>query len=200
MSELLRKKISSDELEKIVPWLGVDIEEKTENYVKIEYNPNRPDFSSQEGIARALRGLMEIETGLPKYRTSESGITVKVDPAIAEIRPYIVCAVIRNISLNDENIIELVGMQEDLHWAIGRNRVKASIGIHDLANVKPPFEYRAVDPEGIKFIPLNWAVETTPREILAKHPKGLEYAHIMEGKSKYPIITDANNDVLSFPP
>jgi phenylalanyl-tRNA synthetase beta chain len=200
MSELLRKKVNSDELEKTVPWLGVDIEEKAEKYVKIEYNPNRPDFSSQEGIARALRGLMEIETGLPKYKVSDSGVTVKVDPALDEVRPCIVCAIIRNISLNDENIVELIGMQEDLHWAIGRNRVKASIGIHDLDNVKPPFEYRAVDPEGIKFIPLNWAVETTPREILTKHPKGMEYAHIMEGKSKYPIITDVNNDVLSFPP
>lgn len=200
MSELLRKKVNSDELEKIVPWLGVDIEEKTENYVKIEYNPNRPDFSSQEGIARALRGLLEIETGLPKYKISESGVTVKVDPALAEVRPYIVCAVVKNVSLNDENIIELIGMQEDLHWAIGRNRVKVSIGIHDLDNVKPPFEYRAVDPEGIKFIPLNWTVEATPREILTNHPKGIAYAHIMEGKSKYPIITDVNNDVLSFPP
>jgi phenylalanyl-tRNA synthetase beta chain len=200
MSELLGKKVNSGELEKIVPWLGVDIEEKDEKYVKIEYNPNRPDFSSQEGIARALRGLMEIETGLPKYNISESGVTVKVDPALADVRPYIVCAIIRNISLNDENIVELIGMQEDLHWAIGRNRVKASIGIHDLDNVKPPFEYRAVDPEGIKFIPLNWAVEATPQEILEKHPKGMAYAHIMEGKSKYPIITDVNNSVLSFPP
>ncbi|MEM3586517.1 MAG: phenylalanine--tRNA ligase subunit beta [Candidatus Jordarchaeaceae archaeon] len=200
MSELLKKKINSDELEKIVPWLGVDIEEKTENYVKIEYNPNRPDFSSQEGIARALRGLLEIETGLPIYKVSEGKITVKVDPSVAEVRPYIVCAVVRNVSLDDENIVELVGMQEDLHWAIGRNRVKASIGIHDLDNVKPPFEYWAVEPEGIKFIPLNWSVEATPQEILAKHPKGIAYAHIMEGKSKYPIITDANNDVLSFPP
>lgn len=196
----MRKKVNSDELEKIVPWLGVDIEEKAEKHVKIEYNPNRPDFSTQEGIARALRGLMEIETGLPKYKISESGVTVKVDPAVAEVRPYIVCAIVRNISLNDENIVELIGMQEDLHWAIGRNRIKASIGIHDLDNVKPPFEYRTVDPEGIKFIPLNWAVETTPQEILAKHPKGIAYAHIMEGKSKYPIITDVNNNVLSFPP
>lgn len=200
MSELLRRKVDSDELEKTAPWLGLDIEEKTENYLKVEYNPNRPDFSSQEGIARALRGFMEIETGLPKYKISESGVTVKVDPALAEVRPYIVCAIIRNVSFNDENIVELIGMQEDLHWAIGRDRKKSSIGIHDFDSVKPPFEYRAVDPDGIKFIPLNWAVEITPQEILTKHPKGVAYAHIMEGKSKYPIITDVNNDVLSFPP
>ncbi|MEM2984392.1 MAG: phenylalanine--tRNA ligase subunit beta [Candidatus Jordarchaeaceae archaeon] len=200
MSELLGRKIDSDELEKTVPWLGLDIEEKAQDYLKVEYNPNRPDFSSQEGIARALRGFMEIETGLPKYKVTESGVVVKVDPALAEIRPYIVCAVVRNVSLNDENIVELIGMQEDLHWAIGRDRVKSSIGIHDFDKVKPPFEYRAVDPEGIKFIPLNWAVELTPREILMKHPKGRDYAHIMEGKPKYPIITDTNNDVLSFPP
>lgn len=200
MSELLGKKVDSNELENVVPWIGLDIEEKTENYLKVEYNPNRPDFSSQEGIARALRGFMEIETGLPKYKLSGSGVTVRVDPAIAEVRPYIVCAIVRNVSFNDENIVELIGMQEDLHWAIGRNRVKSSIGIHDFDSVEPPFEYRAVDPDGIRFVPLNWAVEITPREILEKHPKGIAYAHIMEGKSKYPIITDVNNDVLSFPP
>jgi len=200
MSELLRKEVDSDELERTVPWLGVDIEEKTEEYLKVEYTPNRPDFSSQEGIARALRGFMEIETGLPKYEISDSGITLRVDPALAEVRPYIVCAVVRNVSFNEENIVELMGMQEDLHWAIGRDRVKASIGLHDLDRVKPPFEYRAVDPDGIRFIPLNWAVELTPREILKKHPKGITYAHIMAGKAKYPIITDINGDVLSFPP
>ncbi|MHA1580442.1 MAG: phenylalanine--tRNA ligase subunit beta [Candidatus Freyarchaeota archaeon] len=200
MSELLRKEVDSDELERTVPWLGVDIEEKTEEYLKVEYNPNRPDFSSQEGIARALRGFMEIETGLPKYEISDSGITLRVDPALAEVRPYIVCAVVRNVSFNEENIVELMGMQEDLHWAIGRDRVKASIGLHDLDRVKPPFEYRAVDPDGIRFIPLNWAVELTPREILKKHPKGITYTHIMAGKAKYPIITDINGDVLSFPP
>ncbi|TFG21743.1 MAG: phenylalanine--tRNA ligase subunit beta, partial [Promethearchaeota archaeon] len=32
------------------------------------------------------------------------------------------------------------------------------------------------------------------------HEKGIEYAHILEGKSAYPIIFDKDDNVLSFPP
>jgi phenylalanyl-tRNA synthetase beta chain len=32
------------------------------------------------------------------------------------------------------------------------------------------------------------------------HEKGIEYAHILEGKEVYPIIFDKNDSVLSFPP
>jgi phenylalanyl-tRNA synthetase beta chain len=37
-------------------------------------------------------------------------------------------------------------------------------------------------------------------EILAKHEKGMEYAWVLEGKSRFPIIVDADGKVLSFPP
>jgi len=38
------------------------------------------------------------------------------------------------------------------------------------------------------------------RDILKRHPKGVSYASILEGFDRYPLITDANGDVLSFPP
>ncbi|HQT45537.1 MAG TPA: phenylalanine--tRNA ligase subunit beta, partial [Candidatus Micrarchaeota archaeon] len=37
-----------------------------------------------------------------------------------------------------------------------------------------------------------------PEEILAKHPKGIDYAHLVNDLC--PIIVDAKGDVLSFPP
>lgn len=37
-------------------------------------------------------------------------------------------------------------------------------------------------------------------EILKEHPKGVDYAHLLEGMEAYPLILDANDDVLSFPP
>ncbi len=48
-----------------LPYIGVDIEGLDDETVRIEYNPNRPDFSSEYGIARALRGILEKETGIP---------------------------------------------------------------------------------------------------------------------------------------
>jgi len=37
-------------------------------------------------------------------------------------------------------------------------------------------------------------------DILSKHPKGVEYAHLMENLETYPVILDSNDDILSFPP
>ncbi len=40
----------------------------------------------------------------------------------------------------------------------------------------------------------------TPREILSKHEKGVAYAHLMSGFDRFPLIVDADDNVLSFPP
>ncbi len=200
MSELLGRKVTAEELERIVPWLGVDIEDVGDDYVKIEYNPNRPDFSSQEGFARALKGFMEIETGLPKYALESGSVVLEVDPSVLPVRQWIVCGVVRGLKLNEERIVEIIAMQEALDWAIGRNRVKSSIGLHNLDEVKPPFKYHGVRPDEIRFTPLDMALEMSPREILSKHPKGITYRHILEGAERYPVITDREGNVLSFPP
>ena len=49
-------------------------------------------------------------------------------------------------------------------------------------------------------MPLEFKKEMTQAEILEEHPKGKEYAWTLEGFDKYPILADANNEVLSFPP
>ena len=38
------------------------------------------------------------------------------------------------------------------------------------------------------------------REILEEHPKGVDYAHLLEGFTEFPVIVDAADRVLSFPP
>jgi phenylalanyl-tRNA synthetase beta chain len=91
-------------------------------------------------------------------------------------------------------------VQEKLHLTLGRKRKKVSIGIHDFDNVKPPFTYAAVDPESVQFIPLGMNDYMDMEEILRKHDKGIEYKWILDGFDRYPIITDINHEVLSFPP
>lgn len=200
MSELLGRDITAKELEQIVPWLGVDIESVGSDYVKIEYNPNRPDFSSQEGVARALRGFMEIELGLPNYTVEPGSTVLKVDPSVFPVRRWIVSGVVRGLKLDEERIAEIIEMEEALDWAIGRNRAISSIGLHNLDAVKPPFKYHAVHPDEMRFVPLDMDTELSLREILKIHPKGVAYRHILEGAERYPIITDRDGNVLSFPP
>lgn len=199
-SGFVGRPLSVDDLAKWLPWIGFDIEEKGEDYVKVEYNPNRIDFCSCAGVARALKGFMGWETGLPKYEAKEPTATLIIDEAVADVRPYMLAAIVRNIKLDEDAVVELMDMQEDLHWGIGRDRKKASIGIHNLNVVKSPFKYTAVEPEGVKFVPLGKTEAMTPKEILEKHEKGVDYRHLVDWAPRYPLLVDRDGNVLSMPP
>ena len=184
-------------------WIGLDLEDinKEEQILKVEYNPNRPDYSSPEGIARTLKGYYETELGAPTFDLQRSGIVINVDPSVKKVRPFIVCGIVRNIDLDEEEVATLMNIQEHLHWAVGRDRKKVAIGVHDLDKVKPPYRYTAVKPDSVSFIPLHGdGYAMNLEEILLLHDKGIEYANILEGKELYPIIFDSNDEVLSFPP
>ncbi|MGB9741164.1 MAG: phenylalanine--tRNA ligase subunit beta [Candidatus Bathyarchaeia archaeon] len=199
-AKFMGKKVTVDELTGWLPWIGFDIEETSEDYVKVEYNPNRIDYCSYAGVVRALKGFLEIETGLPTYRAEEPRTTLIIDRAVAEVRPYMLAAVIRDIKLDEEAVVELMEMQEDLHWGLGRDRKKVSIGIHNLDVVKPPFTYTAAAPESVKFVPLGKSEKMNLREILEKHEKGIAYKHLIDWAPRYPLLIDSQNNVLSMPP
>jgi len=203
LERLVGKKLDLKELEYDLQWIGLDLEDTNveEQKVKVEYNPNRPDFSSPEGIARALKGYYELELGIPSYKVRPGEITLNVDPSVKKVRPYIVCGVIRDIDLDEDEVATLMNIQEHLHWAVGRDRRKVAIGVHDLDKIIPPYRYTAVKPDSVSFIPLHGdGYPMNLEEILLLHDKGIEYAHILEGKDVYPIIFDNNDEVLSFPP
>jgi len=187
--------------------------------IRISLLPVRPDMFDAAGLARALRGYLGIETGLPVYRVEPSGFKVTVQPGLESIRPYIVACVVRGLVMDDETVKTVMKMQENLHWALGRNRRRASIGVYDLDTVEPDFEYSAVAPDGVKFVPLlgmpigegsrGLGVQgssdsemkvVTPKEILERHPKGVGYKHLLEKFDKYPLLCDAGGKVLSMPP
>jgi len=199
-SSFVGRPLSVEEMAKWLPWLGVDTEEIGPDYVKIEFNPNRVDFSSYGGVARGFQGLMGWETGLPKYEVKEGKIVLKVDPTVSEVRPYVVSAVVRNVKLDYDTVRELMEIQEDLHWGVGRDRKKASIGVHNLDAVEPPFAYTTSAPNEVKFVPLDKTEEMTLQEILEKHEKGIAYKHHVDWASRYPLIVDKMGRVLSFPP
>ena len=198
--ELLGREMSIQELEEWLPWIGLDIEDVGPDYIKVEYNPNRMDFSSPVGIARALKGLLGLELGLPRYEVREGPVELLVGPAVAKVRPYVVGAVVRGLRLDEGLIQELIEMQEDLHWGIGRGRRKMAIGLHDLAPVKTPIYYDAVRPDEKRFVPLEAGEEMSLAEVLEKHEKGRAYGHLISFSDVYPVIMDAEGRVMSFPP
>jgi phenylalanyl-tRNA synthetase beta chain len=190
-----------DDILQILPFIGVDIEGiDDDSAVRIEYNPNRPDFSSDYGIARALKGLLEIETGIPEFTLSgRSGCAIKVDKSTKQVRPFIVSLVAKNGKLDEETIKQLIAMQEDLQNVIGRRRIKASIGIHNSDSIKFPVTYKTVKDD-FSFIPLGDSESHSIQYILKESDLGIRYGYILQKSNTYPIILDAENNVLSFPP
>jgi phenylalanyl-tRNA synthetase beta chain len=200
INQLLGSSMKKEDLIDLLPMIGSDIEDYDDENLKVEFFPNRPDHFSVEGIARTLKGFLDIETGLPYYNLSSSGTSITVDPELASIRPYTSCAIVEGIKLDDEKLIQLMEFQEDLHWVLGRDRKKVAIGIHNLDVLTPPFYYQAAHPFETSFTPLDMEEEMTLEEILQSHKKGHKYAHLLDKYSKYPLIMDSENNVLSMPP
>ncbi len=176
--------------------------ELMENELEVEVFPNRPDLLSMHGFLRALKAFMGKEKGIKKYKLNkpQKDYVVKITKEVKLIRPYTVCAIIKNLQLNDEKIKEIIELQEKLHSTVGRNRKKLAIGIYPLDKITLPITYTALPPKDISFIPLESDREMSGSEILTRHTKGKDYAHLLEGKDKFPIFKDANNKILSMPP
>ena len=180
--------------------MGADIGKRAEeDHVDVEFFPDRPDLYSAEGVARAMQGFLGIKTGLVEYAVEKGPVVLQVEESVRSVRPLIGCAIVRDLEFTSEAIESLMGLQEDLHWGLGRNRRKVAIGVHDISRVTPPFRYFGEDPSR-KFVPLDFTEEMTMQEMLHKHPKGKDYGHILEGCERYPLIVDASDQVLSFPP
>lgn len=204
LSQLLDKELTYETLQYDLQWISLDIDDYNpeEDIIKVEFNPNRPDFSSPEGVARVLAGYYGLAKGLQKYHVKEGTEYFKVDAKVRKVRPFVVSGLVRfDKPLNEIQVITLMRMQEILHWAVGRDRKKVAIGIHDYDTVKGPYLYTTVKPDGVKFKALHLeAYELTPQEILEEHPMGIQYAHLLEGFDEYPMIYDAEGKVVSFPP
>ena len=201
--ERLRKllpSIPTDAVLHALPFVGLDIEDIDQDVIRVEYNPNRPDLSSDYGVARALRGLLEVETGLPKLKLlGKSGLAVMVDSTVRKIRPYLVALVARNGTLDDETLKQLISMQEDLHNGIGRKRKKASIGIHNFDVIKFPVNYKT-ERGDYAFRPLGESSEFTIKSILKDLDIGKQHGHILSRLERYPVIVDSVGTVVSLPP
>lgn len=193
-------KVTKKQISDSLPFLGLDIESENKDLVRIEYSPNRPDYSTDFGIALGLQGLLGIKTGAIKLNVKKSKkYKISVRPEVSKIRPFVTGIVAKNGKIDDKTIKQFMAMQEDLHFGIGRKRKKSSIGIHDLDKISFPLVYTAIT-RNHKFIPLASEKELSISEILEKTDVGKNYGKILENSTKVPIILDANQDTVSFPP
>ncbi|XHH09723.1 MAG: phenylalanine--tRNA ligase subunit beta [Candidatus Bathyarchaeia archaeon] len=205
LESLLNVQLNGDmeKLDDILAYVKAEVKgyNKQDETVNIEFkDTNRPDLWSVEGLTRALKGYLGQEKGAKQYSLDKSAVEVFVSKDLFNIRPYIACALVKNIHLSDAIIRGLMHLQDKLDQTYGRSRQKTSIGIYNLDLIKPPIEYAAVRPIEVTFVPLGFTEQMGLDEILEKHPKGCEYGHIVKKNPLYPMLFDADGKVLSFPP
>ena len=172
--------------------------------MRLDLLADRPDLLDVGGLARALRGTLGIESGLPKYETKPSGLTVTVDKSLGDkssYRPFISCAVMALPPVDETSLIAIMKLQENLHWGVGRDRKLSSIGVYDMATISGDIVYRTIDPDKEPFVPLGMpGKKMSGRQILETHPKGVAYAELLASLKRYPVLVDAKGRVLSMPP
>nr|XP_061803597.1 leucine-rich repeat-containing protein 47-like [Nerophis lumbriciformis] len=143
-------------------------------------------------------------------------LTVRVSAEVKDVRPYLVCCVVRGMNLKPGNSLKRFLMaQTKLHEDICGKRTIATIATHDVQRLKGPLVYDAVPPTQLKIAPLG-RKEMTAVELmrhlqleaddLRKQKKrqnvtGLhKYLQLLKGKALYPCLVDAEGHVISFPP
>ena len=150
-----------------LPLMGTDIDTCDENTLDIEIFPDRPDLLSPETLFHGMMPFLHDSPPNPRLAVRPGTVSMKVSPELSSIRPVILGAIVRGLNIDEDIIKRLMDHQEKLHFALGRGRKRASIGVHDLATISPPFRVEAVERTH-SFTPLAMEDDMTIDEILSE--------------------------------
>lgn len=187
-----------EEFARRLPLLGGEVDHMEGSAVAMEYFPNRPDLLVVEGAARALRAFDGRTPGRATYPVQAGKHRLIVEPAARAVRPHAALALVRGVHVDAAYLEALVEAQEKLCLSMGRRRAKVAIGLHDAAGLVSPYRYHAAALDDLRFVPLGDTVARSARDILAGHPKGKEYGHLVAKTCV--AFSDASGKVLSMPP
>jgi len=209
LQELIGRPLSAAELGELLPLAKGELKRDEEGELTIEFNDtNRPDLWCAEGLARQIRaheqGQLEPYPGFVSAGHGDAGYThggvIRVSAPLKEVRPYIAGFVVKGLTINDEGLKQFIQAQEKLSENFGSRRLAVSVGLYDASRILWPVRYTDADPQTAAFVPLGFDEPMTLREILERHPKGIDYRYILEGQARYPLLVDSSDQVLSFPP
>ncbi len=200
--ERIRKLVGVDldlsKLTELLEKLKAEVETVTENYVEVELEVDRVDLYTHEGLARALKGLLGIEKGLPRYNIVSSDIRIVVENV--ETRPYVAGFAVYNVNLSNDDIAEIMEFQERVHHSVGGDRVRVAIGIHDLDKIPSrEIRYRMADIESEYMKPLGYGRIMSLSQVIRETEQGRKYGSISLRKSMHPVL-ESNGVIISMPP
>src|SRR3989338_6304625 len=203
LNSLVGKKLSPEEVHELAQYGKAEVEGYDEEADELKMNfddTNLPYLWSVEGFARLVKGILGIQKGVPELKLHKANYQVVADKSVAKIRPFIACFAAKGKKMNEYLLKQIIQLQEKFCESYGRRRQKVSIGLYSYKRIKFPLHYKAVEPGSIEFVPLEFKAKMNLKEVLAEHPKGREYAWILEGFEKYPLLADDKNEVMSLVP
>lgn len=205
----LGTRMSDDDLERLLTVAKAELDEPADadGIVKIELNDtNRPDLWSTAGLARQLRTYREATVpsysffSTPDQAADCGNRRVVVDSRLAQTRPYIAAFAVEGAPIDEALLNDLIQTQEKLCWNYGRKRKSIAMGVYRSDLMTYPVRYLAADPDATEFVPLGMDAPISMRRMLTEHQKGQEFGWIVADFERFPLLTDDNGDVLSFPP
>lgn len=191
------------ELEEAMPMIKAEasIDENNKDRIKVELKDvNRPDLLSVEGIAKEIKLKAGVDKPAKQYKITKKDCTIHIEKKVKAIRPFIACAIAKDVEVTEELLKQLIQLQEKLGEYFGRKRKEAALGIFDFDKINWPITYTTKNPDSFSFRALEMDKEYSLKKILSIHEKGKEYGHLLENCKEYPIIIDNKNNVLSMPP
>ena len=201
LNSLVKKNIKESELKDLLAYAKAELDKVDGDEITVQFNDtNLPYLWSVEGLAVFLRGVLGKEKGIPDIKINKSDYKINVDSSVKAIRPCISAFVAKGKKVSDHFLKQLIQMQEKFCESYGRRREKIAIGVYPAKKISFPVSYKAVPPRSIKFVPLEFLKELDLLQILDQHPTGKEYAWVLKGFKKFPLLIDYQKEVLSFPP
>ncbi|KAL0266205.1 UNVERIFIED_CONTAM: hypothetical protein PYX00_011923 [Menopon gallinae] len=154
------------------------------------------EFSSYLSIAKAE--LDNFDEKSAKWQEHAQRLVI-VKKGLEELRPFLTAFVARGKVIDELLLEELIQSQEKLSWNYGRKRKALSVGMYP-CHFTYPLVYEPCDPHTTKFVPLGESQELSFNEILQKTAKGREFAHLLQGFKRHPVLKDSQGKILSYPP
>ncbi|KAI0236819.1 phenylalanine--tRNA ligase subunit beta [Massospora cicadina] len=202
---ILGKDYTTDEFRELCFEFGIELEEDTS--VK---EMMTKELGSEKAEGLSDRPLLKIDipanrAKVPTYTMTSPSSLIQIinKPSTEKIRPFVVGAVLRNITFTQSRYESFIDLQDKLHNNLCRKRTLVAIGTHDLDTIQAPFSYEALPPKDIEFIPLNQNQVMDGAALMEFYKSDRhisKFLHIIRDSPVYPVIFDAQRRVCSLPP
>lgn len=147
---------------------------------------------------------------------AEEHLRVDMNTNVKDTRPYICCALIKNLDLSDAATFKsFITLQTKLHENVCDMRTRATIATHNFDSLIFPLTYEALPVSSIEIVPLNKEKISAEKLIDSlkcerdnlkaqkkrQHKTGLfRFIELVDRKEKLSCVRDANAQVISLPP